>query len=143
MEVDGRPVVAGPQASIRREETTLEKAPFEGWAILELMGHRRLAGYLSEQQVGGTSFLRIDVPGDDGNVATQLYSGGSVYCITPTTEAIARKVAKSSEPAPVTRWELRDGRALPAATVPLHHLEDDDDFDDAEDGEEEASCQNS
>jgi hypothetical protein len=103
-----------------------EKAPFEGWAILELMGHRRLAGYLSEQQVGGTSFLRIDVPGDEGNVATQLYSGGAVYCITPTTEAIARKVAKGCEPAPVTRWELRDDRALPAAAAV--GVENDDDI---------------
>jgi hypothetical protein len=107
-------------------EATEQKPAFEGWVILELMGHRRLAGYLSEQTIGGASFLRIDVPGDEGNVATQLYSGSAVYCITPTTEAIARKVAKSSEPAPVTKWELREDRALPAAvTVP-----DDDDVDD-------------
>jgi hypothetical protein len=35
---------------------------FEGWAILELMGHRRLGGYVTEQQVGGVAFVRIDVP---------------------------------------------------------------------------------
>ena len=102
-----------------------QKPAFEGWVILELMGHRRLAGYLSEQTIGGGSFLRIDVPGEEGNIATQFYSGSAVYCITPTTEVIARKVAKSSEPTPVTRWELRDDRALPAnVTVP-----DDDDDD--------------
>jgi hypothetical protein len=27
----------------------------DGWAILELMGHRRLAGHLSEVQIGGAS----------------------------------------------------------------------------------------
>lgn len=108
-------------------EAAEQKPAFEGWVILELMGHRRLAGYLSEQTIGGTSFLRIDVPGAEGNVATQLYSGSAVYCITPTTEAIARKVAKSSEPAPVTRWELREDRALPAA--PVSSADDDDDAD--------------
>lgn len=35
---------------------------FEGWAVLELMGHRKLGGLLSETQIGGASFIRIDVP---------------------------------------------------------------------------------
>lgn len=42
-----------------------KKPPFEGWAILELMGHRRLGGYVSEATVAGAGFLRIDVPGDE------------------------------------------------------------------------------
>ena len=28
-----------------------EKASFEGWCVLELMGHRKLAGYVREQAV--------------------------------------------------------------------------------------------
>jgi len=52
---------------------------FKEWAILELMGHRRLAGLVSEQQIGGASFIRIDIPGKDGPLlsefqATQFYS---------------------------------------------------------------------
>lgn len=98
------------------------KPTFEGWAILELMGHRRLAGFLSEAQIGGASFVRIDVPSADPtgeaapNVATQFYSPSAVYCITPTTEALARKVAATSAPAPVTEWELRTDRALSPAS---------------------------
>lgn len=92
----------------------IAKTSFEGWVILELMGHRRLAGFLREEALGGTSFLRIDVPGEEGTVATQFYSGSAVYCITPTTEAIAKKVAASSRPEPVTAWELRPERMLPA-----------------------------
>lgn len=96
---------------------TDEKASYEGWAILELMGHRRLAGYLSEQAIGGASFVRIDVPGEgDTKVATQFYSGAAVYCITPTTEEVARAVAKRSDHAPVQRWELAP--ALPPAKQP-------------------------
>lgn len=87
-----------------------KKASYEGWSILELMGHRRLGGYVREQELAGHGFIRIDVPKKDGDagelVATQFYSPGSVYCLTPTTEAMARAVAASSQPTPVHRWEL-------------------------------------
>jgi hypothetical protein len=109
---------------------TQKAASYEGWAILELMGHRRLAGYLSEQAIGGAAFIRIDVPGDgDAPVASQFYSGAAVYCITPTTEAIARAVAKRCDPAPVQRWELAP--ALPAAP-PVYDPDDNDALNDAE-----------
>lgn len=81
-----------------------EKTTFKEWSILELMGHRRLAGMLSEMQLGGASFLRIDIPQNDKYV-TQFYSPQAVYCITPTDERTARMVAKEAE-APVSRWEL-------------------------------------
>jgi len=79
---------------------------FEEWAVLELMGHRRLAGKVTDAVIGGGAFLRIDIPGKNGQQTTQYYSPGSVYCITPTTEEIARAVAAQNEPAPVYRWEL-------------------------------------
>lgn len=79
-----------------------------GWAILELMGHRRLAGYVSEQEIAGSSFLRLDIPaaGGDEPEATQYYSPAAVYCITPASEEFARAVARYSNPAPAARWEL-------------------------------------
>jgi hypothetical protein len=84
-----------------------ERSVFEGWAILELMGHRRLGGFVQEQEIAGHGFLRIDVPGENGNGdASQFYSPGSVYCLTPTTEAMARAVARHNQPQPVSRWEL-------------------------------------
>ena len=78
---------------------------FEEWAILELMGHRRLAGLVTDAVIGGGAFLRIDIPGKERTI-TQFYSPASVYCITPTTEQVARAVALPTEPAPVHRWEL-------------------------------------
>ncbi|MGI8333448.1 hypothetical protein ACRYCC_26145 [Actinomadura scrupuli] len=85
--------------------------PFTEWVILELLGHRRLAGYLTEATIAGHSYLRLDIPdGDPTNtttpLATQYYAPTSVYAIHPTSEDIARKVAARSEPAPVRRWEL-------------------------------------
>jgi len=87
-------------------EQTTER--FEEWAILELMGHRRLAGRITEQTIGGASFLRLDIPGNGERKAfTQFYSGQAVYCITPTTEAVARMIAASSCVEPVTPYEVR------------------------------------
>jgi hypothetical protein len=104
---------------------------FEGWAILELMGHRKLAGKLSEATIGGGAFIRIDVPGDEGDVATQFYAPGAVYCITPTTEEIARGLAKGNRPTPVTRYELPP----PRVAEPTYDDEDDSDDDDQDDAE--------
>lgn len=103
-----------------------ERTPFAEWVILELMGHRRLAGYLTEQEIAGRGFLRLDVPSDDGQPsASQLYNPTSVYCITPTTEAVARAVATGNRPAPVHRWELEPARPS---------FEADSDVDDVEEG---------
>jgi hypothetical protein len=77
---------------------------FEGWVILELMGHRRLTGFLAEQEIAGRAFLRIDVPTEPP--ATQFYGAEAVYCITPTTEELARSAAKLGRVAPIQRWEL-------------------------------------
>ena len=84
-----------------------EQATFEGWVVLELMGHRRLAGHLKEEQVGGTSFLRLDVEDELGEaIATQFYSPSAVYCITPTTKDLAVRFAQNRFEGPVQRWEL-------------------------------------
>lgn len=84
-----------------------ETPTFAGWAILELMGHRRLGGFVQEATVAGAGFIRIDVPGDgDESVATQFYPPSALYCLTPTSESAARAVAKSNRPQPVHRYEL-------------------------------------
>jgi hypothetical protein len=78
------------------------------WSILELLGHRRLAGFVTEQEIAGKGFLRIDIPGTEKKgPLTQFYSPDSVYGLTPTTEELARGAAASSSPEPVSRWELR------------------------------------
>ncbi len=83
--------------------------PVDGWVILELFGHRRLAGYLSEVELAGSTFLRLTIPDADPTKpprATQDYQPTAVYGITWTTEEVARKVAARSQPAPVAQWEL-------------------------------------
>ena len=80
---------------------------FEEWVILELMGHRRLAGLVKEETLGAASFIRIDVPdGDGGFCATQYYNPAAVYCMTPTSKEMAEQVAARDRPEPVSLWEL-------------------------------------
>jgi len=89
----------------------IEQSVFAEWVILELMGHRRLAGFLTEQEIAGRGFLRLEIPADPP--VTQLYNPTSVYAITPTTRDIATAVAQSSRPAPVQRWELPAPEPMP------------------------------
>lgn len=84
---------------------------FDQWVILELLGHVRLAGRITEETLFGTALGRIDIPTGEG-FTTQYFGGGSVYRITPTTEEIARSVAARNQPEPVHRWEL------PAPKIP-------------------------
>ncbi len=95
-------------------QTEAERKAFEGWAILELMGHRRLGGYVTEEEHFGAALLRIDVPREDGEASTQFYSPSALYCLTPTSEEIARAVAKREQPEPVHRWELPQPKTQPS-----------------------------
>lgn len=91
---------------------------FDEWAFLELMGHRKLGGKVSEATLAGAAFIRIDVYTEGAEAAaTQFYSPSAVYCITPTTEDLARGYAKQNVPRPIERWELARGdrqQRLPA-----------------------------
>lgn len=101
-------------------ETPSEK--LETWAIVELMGHRKLAGKVSEETHFGTVLLRLDTPqGDDW--VTQYYGGQSIYCLTPCEEAAARTVAAHYAPEPVHRYEL-----LPAPPVKARDVWEDEEM---------------
>ncbi len=101
---------------------------YEGWAILELMGHRRMAGLVGEAKVGGATVLRIDVPGEGDELAgTQFYNPSALYCLTPTTEDVARILARRWGPStPVQPWEL----APPSRGADVDVDEDLDELDD-------------
>lgn len=71
----------------------------EIWALVEIFGHRRHYGRVTEVEKFGTKMLRVDVPLEkDGAFATFLYGGGSVFGMTPMTEAAARKWAAYERP---------------------------------------------
>lgn len=83
-----------------------ERESFEGWAIIELFGHKVLAGRVSEQTIGGASFIRIDVPGPDA--FTKFLGPSAIYAITPTTEEMATLAARNVETRPISVWVVPD-----------------------------------
>ena len=86
----------------------------EMWAIVELMGHQRMAGLVTEVTVAGAGFLRIDVPATAATPAfTRMVSPSAIYAINPTTEDMAKRAAVAFQPKPVNEWELP--KALPPA----------------------------
>lgn len=95
------------------------ESTFEGWAVLEILGHRRLIGFLSAVTFAGAPFVCIDVLQSDGASATQYYSPQAIYAWAPTTEETARRAASLNTVAPITRWEL------PALAPPATQSDDD------------------
>lgn len=69
---------------------------FESWGIVEIMGHQRIAGRLSEQVIAGANLLRVDIPTGDGEqeFRTEYVGGQSIYRLHPTDETVARAAAK-------------------------------------------------
>ena len=80
--------------------------PKDMWAVLELMGHVRLAGHVTEEEHFGGKLGRIDVPNKNGGFTTQFFNASSIYRLTPTSEEVARNVALNCQPSPVHSWEM-------------------------------------
>ena len=93
--------------TIERERTVDLDEPI-GWAVVELLGHRRLAGYVSTESLADAAFLRVAVPTPKGGAIVQWVSPTSVYAITPATEETVRRAIASSSfrPEPVTLFEI-------------------------------------
>ena len=79
----------------------MAKVPQESedqWAIVEIFGHDRYVGVISEHQVGGESFIRIDVPEiGEHQSFTKLFGKGAIYSITFIEEESGKTLAKMLE----------------------------------------------
>lgn len=105
---------------------TSADAPFEQWAILELFGHQRIAGLLTEQVIGGCSFVRVDVPAvKETPPFTKLYGQGAIYAISLVDEPIARAIAERLRERPVSVYELPELKL----EAPADHGYEDEDED--------------
>ena len=101
------------------------KEAFDSWCLVELFGHQKIVGRVTEASLAGGAFLRVDVPAFNNQPAfTRFYGPGAVYSINPVTEEIARGLMASYRNEPVSRFELPQL----AEKVPLgpngEHLED-------------------
>lgn len=94
--------------------------------IVELFGHQRIAGNVSEQSVGGQSFVRVDVPEIEGQAAfTKLYGANAIYAITPVSSETMIRAVQAFRVVPIEAYHL---------TIPTRPaLPDPDDYEDDED----------
>lgn len=84
---------------------TTEK--FEQWCIIGLFGHQKLAGRVSELNLGGGNFLQVDVPETSHNPAfTRIINPSAVYDINPVTEEVARAYAQNLQVKPIESWDI-------------------------------------
>ena len=95
------------------EETTptpAEDTPPE-YAVIEIFGHRRLAGRIMEVERFGTKMLRIDIPERgkfENGFTSQMYGGASLFSVTPCDLATVERVNKPYEPARALSWREED-----------------------------------
>lgn len=95
---------------------------FEGWAVVELFGHQREAGYVVTQHFGVAALFRIDVPAlperdfelkspqyvkhewcgagtkvrrEASPARSRLVGPGAIYAINPCTEEAAREAIEA------------------------------------------------
>lgn len=94
---------------------------FGMWGVLELMGHVKVAGFVTEEELFGGKMGRIDIPGKDGKTITQYFGGHTVYRLTPVSEETARMFAERNRPRPVHVYEL----ALPVLREPSEERDND------------------
>lgn len=103
------------------------------WAIVEVFGHRRLAGRISEEERFGAKMLRIDVPTVEftepstehpqgeryvAGWTTQWYGGASLFSVTPSDEVSALRARAPYPPHRLT--------SLPTPSTPEPSLDDDE-----------------
>lgn len=126
------------------QQTQEPQAPPALWAIVELFGHQRIAGRISEQTFGGASLVRVDVPevekgGRTIRAHTRSFGGGAIYAVNWCDEETARLAAASIEHEPMSPYSVRSAiESLPddqrqrllASSVPGTHRRLGDDGDD-------------
>lgn len=92
-----------------------EETKFGQWCIIELFGHQRTAGYVTEQAIAGQGYIRVDTPAvEDQEAFSRLFGPGAIYSIIPTTEEVVRAYTARNVAAPISPYMLK----LPQLTGP-------------------------
>lgn len=121
------------------------QAKFEGWAIVELMGHQRECGYVTTEAYGQAVLFRVDVPGfpereyilprptwtnagdrlcagakvrrEEIPARSRLISPSAIYALNPCTEEAAKAAIEASITPTLILLEAPKGMLLEAGTA--------------------------
>jgi hypothetical protein len=127
----------------------IKQATFDGWAIVDVLGHQRYVGYVTTEAYGQAVLFRVDVPAleerervtkrpgysdgrylpagttvKEGAVAgyTKLIGSGSIYTLTPCTREAAIAAVEEMQARPLMSVALPPERTI----EPKYDLDDDD-----------------
>jgi hypothetical protein len=130
-----------------------EQSKFEGWAVLEIFGHQRYAGYVTTEAFGQAVLFRVDVPPleerqrvtkhyeylDDRSLPpgstvqegavqgyTKYFGPGAIYALTPCTQEAAQKAVASMQARKVSLVSLPPEAAVAALAAPSCACDPDD-----------------
>jgi len=99
----------------------------EQWALVDIYGHDRYAGRISEAKVAGASMLRIDVPETPGCQAfSKLFGAKAIFSITPCDERVARAAAVHLAARPLIEFSPPPVRRLPNPDEDHYDADDED-----------------
>ena len=81
---------------------------FELFAVVELFGHTRMSGTVTDSTIGGASFIRIDVPETTKQPSfTRFVNPSAVYAINPVTKEVMEQMAESITSKPIESWDIK------------------------------------
>ena len=115
---------------------------FDSWALVELFGHQRIVGKVTEATIAGGAFIRVDVPAWKGDKAfTRFYGPAAIYSLNPVSEEIAMGLLERYRHEPVSRYEIpqiadKVRSSLDNDSAPWHDGHDDEQVDE---GQEEGA----
>lgn len=102
-----------------------KKDKLELFAIVELFGHQKISGKVSEQTWGNATFIRIDVPETKTVPAfTRFVNPTAVYAINPVTEDVMKIKAEAFEQSPINVWDVKK---MHEKLLALNYTEEKDD----------------
>lgn len=98
------------------------------YAIVEIFGHQKIAGKVSEHNLGGT-FVRVDVPAVAGRPPfTKLYGPSAIYAMSFVDEDVCLAAAEKLQIKPVDKYCLADV-TKEAVRLRLENAHNKDSFD--------------
>ena len=146
--------------------TDSQQSKFDGWAIVDVLGHQRYVGYVTTEAYGQAVLFRIDVPALDARERetkrpeylngdyippgakvsegavdgyTKLVGSGSIYTITPCTKEAALAAVEDMQRRPLMSVTLPP--TAKALLPPRDDAYDNDEYDDVEEENEEEDAQ--
>lgn len=86
------------------EQTTEQ---FDAWALLEIMGHTKVAGKARTVPFGSTVMVHVDIPETTTQPTfTKWYSMSSIFSITFVTQELAQMHAEAYKIHPITEYSV-------------------------------------